>query len=317
MKSTILISGTTGFVGKHLKEYFNSKRSNEKVLSLNRLKNHDESITWTQIKEGFIPDVKAYIHLTGKAHDTKNTTNEKAYFDVNTDLTIQLFQNFLLSNAKYFLYVSSVKAVADQVDGILTEDVVPNPQTAYGKSKLAAENAILELYSNYLKQHPTSNKKMYILRPCMIHGPGNKGNLNLLVNFANKGIPYPLASFQNKRSFLSIKNMIFLIDQIIERDISVGIYNLSDDLALSTNELIDLIAEINHKKIFKLYIPKFLIRFLFKIFDIFHLPIGTEQLNKLVENYQVSNAKILKELGLKLPVNSRDGLKVTIQSFNN
>jgi nucleoside-diphosphate-sugar epimerase len=89
------------------------------------------------------------------------------------------------------------------VEGVLTEEVEPKPLTHYGKSKLMAEEYILS-------QPLSVGKSYYILRPCMIHGPGNKGNLNLLYQIVQKGIPYPLAAFENKRSFLSIENLCFI-----------------------------------------------------------------------------------------------------------
>ena len=85
------------------------------------------------------------------------------------------------------------------MQGILTEDTIPNPKTHYGISKLQAENYILD-------QKLPEGKRVYILRPCMIHGPGNKGNLNLLYTLVKKGFPWPLGAFENQRSFLSIDN---------------------------------------------------------------------------------------------------------------
>jgi len=76
----------------------------------------------------------------------------------------------------------------------------------------------------------------------MIHGPGNKGNLNLLYKLVQKGLPWPLGAFENKRSFTSIDNLTHIITQIIEKEIDPGIYQIADDEALSTNELIQLIA---------------------------------------------------------------------------
>lgn len=316
LNTSILISGTTGFVGKHLKAYFQAKFPNIQILELNRSKKEsNQTLIWDEIKLGNLPEVSSYVHLAGMAHDTKNTTNEEAYFEINTNLTTLLFERFLASNAKQFIYISSVKAAADHLESVLTEACIPNPQTAYGRSKLAAEHSIERLYADYLSAHPTTEKKYYILRPCMIHGPGNKGNLNLLVNFTNKGIPYPLAAFKNKRSYLSVFNMVFLIAKILERNIPSGIYQLADNESISTNDLIDLISETNHKKIYKLNIPQKGVRFLFHLFDYMHFPIGTEQLDKLVESYQVSNHKILQALGVQLPIATREGLKITINSF--
>ncbi len=318
MSSSVLISGTSGFVGKHLSAYFKLKYPNTNLIELNRTTNNSQnSINWEQIKNYELPDVSVFIHLSGLAHDTKKTNDETKYFEVNTDLTVLLFEKFLQSNAHQFIYMSSVKAVADQVSDELFETFEPNPQTAYGKSKYLAEQKIKNLFTAYLNVNPHSEKKYYILRPCMIHGPGNKGNLNLLVNFVNKGIPYPFAAFQNKRSFLSIFNLVFLIGKITEQNIESGIYNVSDNQPISTNNLIEIIGESYNKKIRMLKLPTNFVRAFFKCLDFIHFKIGTEQLDKMVENYQVSNSKILKALNVELPISTQEGLKITIHSFQN
>jgi nucleoside-diphosphate-sugar epimerase len=207
--------------------------------------------------------------------------------------------------------MSSVKAVADEIDVELTEEHIPNPITHYGKSKLLAEQYILS------KTIP-DGKRVYILRPCMIHGPGNKGNLNLLYNIVRKGFPWPLGTFDNKRSFCSIDNLCFVINELIQNDqIPSGIYNIADDEALSTNELIKLISESEGKKAIIWNIPKIFIKFFFLFGDIFHLPFNTERLNKITQNYVVSNDKIKIEINKCLPINSKEGLLKTFNFFKN
>ncbi|MFP7655872.1 Rossmann-fold NAD(P)-binding domain-containing protein [Chryseobacterium proteolyticum] len=210
-----------------------------------------------------------------------------------------------------FFYFSSVKAVADTVDSILTEEVKPNPCTPYGKSKQEAEEQIL-------KQPLPANKKVYIIRPCMIHGPGNKGNLNLLYKIVKMGIPWPLAAFENDRSFLSIDNLNFLIKQMLTNEnLASGIYNFADDQAISTNELIKTINTAVGKKSKLWYIPKSIIEIVARLGDKLHLPLNSERLKKLTESYVVSNQKIKTELKIKsLPFTVREGLTKTIQSFN-
>ena len=92
------------------------------------------------------------------------------------------------------------------------------------------------------------NKQVYILRPCMIHGPGNKGNLNLLYNVVKKGIPWPLGDFDNRRSFTSIDNLCYVIEGLLNQYVPTGIYHMGDDEALSTNELIGIMCEAMGKK---------------------------------------------------------------------
>ena len=295
----IIITGATGFVGKNLTQYLTHK--SDKVLSLS-IRNDDYQLDNT---------ADAIIHLAGKAHDTKNTSEESDYYQINTELTKVLFDKFLQSDIKDFIFFSSVKAAADSVEGTLTEDSKANPQTAYGKSKLKAETYLLS------KQLP-SNKRLIIIRPCMIHGEGNKGNLNLLYKVIKFGIPWVLADYDNRRSFISIDNLNYVVYEILNHpEIPSGIYNTADDKPMSTNALITLIAESINKKPRLLKIPKFVINQMAKIGDKAHLPLNTERLQKLTESYVVSNQKIKQSLGIDtLPFTVEQGLTKTIKSFD-
>ena len=162
----------------------------------------------------------------------------------------------------------------------------------------------------------SEEKKIYILRPSMIHGKGNRGNLNLLYNVINKGIPWPLGAFKNKRSYCSVDNILFIIKELMEsREIPSGIYNVADDDPLSTNELITLIGKSNNiqPKIYS--IPKIFIIALAKVGDLISFPLNSERLKKLTESYIVDNSKIKKAINKPLPVSSRDGLIKTFKSF--
>ena len=293
----IIITGATGFVGKNLSKFLKEKGHHISPLSLRKAWELDQN-------------AEAIIHLAGKAHDTKNTSAEKEYFEINTELTKKLFEEFLKTPAQDFIYFSSVKATADTVEGFLDENHTSNPQTPYGKSKLEAEEFLLS-------QKLPENKRLFIIRPCMIHGPGNKGNLNLLYKFVQKGIPYPLAAFENKRSFLSIDNLNFLIlEMLSNKNVGSGIYNFADDEVLSTNELVKLIANTSGKKEKLWKISSKLISATAKMGDVMKLPLNSERLKKLTENYWVSNQKIKNALGIdQLPVSAREGLKITIKSF--
>ena len=150
----------------------------------------------------------------------------------------------------------------------------------------------------------------------MIHGPGNKGNLNLLYNFVSKNIPWPLGAFNNKRSFCNIDNLCFVVNELISRpDIPTGIYNIADDDSVSTNVIIDLIAKSQNKRPYLFSINKDLIKLIARAGDYLKLPLNTEILTKLTESYIVSNAKIKKAIGKELPYSTQDGLLKTFQSF--
>jgi nucleoside-diphosphate-sugar epimerase len=304
----VAITGITGFVGQNLKKYTEIS-SLYNFIGISRKADGESVKSYQALTPEFWNQTTAFVHLAGKAHDLKKTSNDQEYFEVNTELTKKLFEQFLESSCETFIYMSSVKAVADEVVGVLDESVIPNPMTAYGKSKLAAEEYILS-------QKLPNAKRVYILRPCMIHGPGNKGNLNLLYHFVKKGIPYPFGSFENKRSFVSIDNLCFVIKELIEnKNTPSGVYNISDDQDLSTNELVETMGEVLQKPARILKTPKLLVRGVSKIGDLLPLPVNSERLQKLTENYVVSNRKIVEAIGKELPLSAKEGLRKTIRSF--
>lgn len=231
------------------------------------------------------------------------------YFKVNTGLTQKIFDWFLSQpSCKKFVFFSTAKAAADKVDGVLTEDVVPTPVGPYGESKIKAEE--------YILSKMPADKQDYIFRPCMIHGPGNKGNLNLLYNVVRKGIPWPLGAFENRRTFTSVENICFAVNGVLTKDVSSGIYNMGDDEALSTNELIEEICKSLGKKAHIWRLPKGLMNGVAKLGGALHLPLNPERLRKLTEDYVSSNAKIKKALGVeRMPVDARKGLQRTLESF--
>ena len=337
----ILITGIHGFVGSNLVV---SLKGRHTLYGLDIVTPEKEGVIKTFLWEDIqlysfayqnLPEFDAIIHLAGKAHDTKNQSIAQSYFDINTGLTQKIFDFFLKSSAKKFIFFSSVKAAVDSVVGdILTEDVIPTPVGPYGESKIRAEEYIINKLTvdgeqlTVAMQHDSAancqlstvhcqlNKQVYILRPCMIHGPGNEGNLNLLYNVVKKGIPWPLGAFENHRSFTSIDNLCYVVEGLLTKDVPGGIYHMGDDEAMSTNELIATMCEVMGKKPHIWKMNKGLMEGCAGIGTLFHLPLNTERLRKLTENYVVSNDKIKRALGIdKMPVTAKEGLIKTIKSF--
>ena len=325
----ILITGVHGFVGSNLVKALSKEHE---IFGLDIIAPQKDGVKftfgWNHLDGKEIPDVDAIIHLAGKAHDTKNQSAADVYFKVNTDLTKKIFDWYLAHpTAKKFIQFSTVKSAADRVDReFLTEECIPTPVGPYGESKIAAENYIIEKFAPEALKRPFHNftdedavvagKKVYIMRPCMIHGPGNKGNLNLLYGVVSKGIPWPLGAFENRRSFTSIGNLQEVINGLLTKDVPSGIYHMGDDEALSTNELIEVICSALGKKAHIWNIPRGLMNGFAKIGDVLNLPLNSQRMQKLTENYVVSNAKIKAALGMKeMPVRAKDGLRETIKSF--
>lgn len=295
----VVVTGAGGFVGGHLCSYLAAHGLEVQPLSLRN--------TVAQIR--LDNDVTTVIHLAGKAHDLKNVSDPSAYHEINTVLTRKIYDAFLQSSAQTFIFLSSVKAVADEVNGVLTEETPPDPKTAYGISKLQAEA--------YIEQQPLPpGKRYFILRPCMIHGPRNKGNLTLLYKLVSKKIPWPLKAFDNRRSFLSVENLCFVIHQLLMNTAApMGCYQVADDEPLSTNEVVRIIAaELGIRP--RLWnVPKWLVTTLARIGDAVPFPLNSERLQKLTESYVVSNQKLKNTLRLSLPQSAENGIRTTIRSL--
>jgi len=279
------MTGSHGFVGTNLVE----------VLS-----GEHEIIQWDVRSDEALLDCDAVIHLAGKAHDTKNVSHEEEYYEVNTELTKKMFDAFLKSAAKKFISFSSIKAK----DG----------DTAYAQSKKAAEEYICGKFRDECLEF--SDKKVYILRPCMIHGKGVKGNLPLLFKFVKRGLPWPLAAFENQRSYASMGNVSFVVSELLRQDVESGTYNICDDEPIATNALIRLMSEGLGMKGRLLRVPKGLIKIGSRVGDYLHLPLNTERLGKLTGDYVVDNSDIKRALGIScMPIKAMDGLKTTIESL--
>ena len=242
----------------------------------------------------------AVVHLAGKAHDLKKTSVAAEYFEVNIELTKKIFNAFFTSEASVFVFMSTIKAEEGKEIGA----------SAYSQSKYQAEEYILA-------QKVPAGKRVYVLRPVMVHGPGNKGNLNVLFGAVKRLGVWPLAAFENQRSFVSVENLCFVVKALIANEKVVsGVYVVADEEALSTNELVALAGEAIGKKVAFWKVPKGLVYLLAKLGDVLPLPLNSERLEKLTENAVVDASPLLKALGIKsLPLRTLDGFKKTFDSF--
>ena len=286
----ILITGAYGFVGTNLCRYLASRGHECVALDIPEIKRDDVPYkvfySWDELDSIDWAGIDAVVHLAGKAHDLKNVSDPQSYFDINVGLTEKIF-NAANGKVPRFIYFSSSKAA--------------DADTPYGKSKLAAEQFLAG--------------RAIVLRPAMIHGPGNKGNLNLLWGIARRSSPWPLAAFENKRSFTSIGNICAAVEALCERGEN-GIYPIADDEMLSTNRLIELMAEVCGRRPRLWRLPKGLMRLAAKVGDFLRLPLNSERLGKLTDDSFVDNAVLKKHLGWsQMPIRAEDGMRETLKSF--
>lgn len=312
----IFITGVSGFIGTGLVDYLQqtagiSLFGHSQNAESTKLKFKDHKIEIISHYSAAVFDnlgIDCVIHLAGIAHDLSNKYRPQDYYTVNFEGTKSVFEAFIKSNAKKIIFLSSIKACVDSSDEPVDEETPANPVSDYGKSKRMAE-AFME------QQALSEGKNVYILRPCMIYGKGNKGNLNSLYRYVKSGLPYLFGAYSNRRSFLSADNLNFILREFLENVHPSGIYHLADEGPLSTNELVALIASSLGRKPRIWNIPVSLIEPLSRLGSFLKLP-SDRLKQKLTENLVVSTVKLKHVLRKPLPVDTKAGLLTTLRSFD-
>ena len=285
----ILITGQNGFIGKALFNLLQQQghkvhgtvRSEQKTdKDIVAVGDISSTTNWTEV----LKDIESVIHLANRAH----VLNDKAkdpltvFRQVNVDGTIQLAKQAVESGVKRFIFVSSIK-----VNGEFTDQKPfnvndrPDPQDPYAISKLEAENALRKISKK-------SSMEVIIIRPPLVYGQGVKGNFQRLTRLVELGVPLPFASINNKRSLISLDNLI----QILAKSISYPalanqILLVADEQDLSTPELIRKIATSINKPVRLFHFPPNLLKILGKL-------IGQSKLiERLCENLQIDGVSFL------------------------
>lgn len=241
MTKKILITGKGSYIGTSFRKSF---EKDYQIDELDLLDNH-----WTNFD--FSPYDVIY-HVAGIAHIKETDKNRHLYYEVNRDLAIDVALKAKQENVQQFIFMSSMSVYGlIHSDKDITLDTPKNPINAYGESKLQAEKAISELEDEYFK--------VCILRPPMVYGKGAPGNLGKLVQLVEKVHIFP--TIKNKRSSISIENLIDFVHKCIENHYS-GIYLPQNDYYLCTTDEIRRIMK--KRNIFVFYVSLFnpLIKFL-------------------------------------------------------
>jgi len=284
----LLITGSSGFIGKHLVSAFQEKYK-LKIVYLQKKK----------VEALDLNGIQVIIHLAGKAHQMRKI-DPKIYFEINRDLTIKLAKKAKAEGVQQFVFISTVKVYGDigKNKDILDEYSTCNPIDPYGQSKLGAERELIKL--------ETANFKIVIIRPPLVYGAGVKGNLERLIPLVKKISILPFGGINNKRSMVYVGNLIALINHIIQNR-SRGIFIAGDQEPHSTTELVKLIKKHLKSRTILIKLPLLAISLL--------RVLKPALVNRLFDSYVIDNSITNKKLGFKPPFSFELGIKEMVEAF--
>lgn len=307
----ILITGASGFVGRYLvhdlvKEGLSvccAMRTDtmfeDTVDSKILIPSIDAHTDWTEALSG----CEVVMHLAARVHVMNDTSADPLaeFRTVNVEGTLNLARQAASAGVKRFIFVSSVKVNGEHTKAgkPYTEDIVPNPQDAYGISKLEAEQGLLTIAKD-------TGMEVVIIRPPLVYGAGVKANFASMIRAVKRGIPLPLGAIRNKRSFVYVGNLVSMIMRCIEHPAAANqVFLVSDGHDLSTSELLRSCAAALGVKPRLLSVPQWLIEGCAKL-------LGKQAVaQRLCGNLQVDISKARTMLGWEPPFSVADGLKAT------
>lgn len=294
----ILITGASGFIGKKLCLYLHEQgyevyavvRSKSKIINGIKCVTID-SIDRNTIWMPHLVNVDVVIHLAAKAHIYKARSSND-FKEVNIHGTNKLVADSLKSGIKTFIFMSTVGVNGSRTYGKPYKfSDKTYPHSSYAASKLKAEENLVSLFNS-------SSSNFVILRSPLVYGKNAPGNVGLIINCIKKNIPLPFGAIQNKRSFVSIENLVSIIELCLKNPQAKNeVLYPSDGFDLSTKEFIKIIGSMYKKSPIIPTINADLINFILVI-------IGKKRISEsLLYDLQVDSSHIFKKMGWKPKIN--------------
>ena len=324
--NSVLITGANGFVASHLIPYLDkqswqittatrgscpSKKFSSSVISVTIGEINGET-NWQQA----LKNIDTVIHLAARAHILQEEVlnPEVEFIRVNTQGTANLVEQSIQAGVKHFIFISSIGAMATFSNQPLTESSPCQPDTPYGRSKLQAEQALID----FARQ---SNMTWTILRPTLVYGSGNPGNMARLVKLINLGLPLPFGLVKNRRSFIYVGNLVEAIATCLTHPQAQNqIFIISDGQDVSTSKLIEKIAHHMNRSCNLVPVSPPLLRMAGYLSDkVEHsikkpLPLNTQTIDRLLCSLFVDSSYIRATLNWQPPYTLDQGLSQTLRS---
>ena len=308
-----LITGANGFVGQALCKRMVSNgwqvrgTVHNRPLAVSRLvgteaieiPSIDSKTDWSKALVG----VDTVVHLAARTHVMREDSHDplEAYRLINVAGTERLARSAGTSGVKRFIYLSSVKVIGEGKAEPYTELDIPAQEDPYGISKWEAEQVLHEIADR-------TGLEVVVLRPPLVYGPGVKANFLRLLDLIYRGIPLPLASVDNRRSFIYLENLVDAIVTCINNPKAAGqTYLVSDGDNVSTPELIRRVAAALGRPARLFPFPPALMRLGGGVFG------KSAAMERLLGSLTVDSSKIRRELQWKAPYTMMQGLKETAE----
>lgn len=304
----ILVTGSTGFIGGHLLNHlhklnvyntFNVSRKSNYIFPNTVLIDHISGYTdWSHI----LNNIDVVVHCAAAA-GTRSLSNSQVY-ETNFNGTINLVKQCIQASVKRFVFISTIKVNGESTNNrkpfLFDDDFFPFD--VYGQSKADAESILQKICND-------AAIEFVIIRPPLVYGPGVKGNFASLLSLTLKRLPLPLGNIKNKRSMVSVQNLVDLITSCIDHPKAANqIFLVSDDEDVSTSDLLRRLGNAANKPTRLINFPVGLIRFIAKL-------AGKESaVDRLTGSLQVDITHTKETLNWSPPLTLNEGLRSCFQS---
>jgi nucleoside-diphosphate-sugar epimerase len=303
----VLVTGASGFIGNplvfalHRAGYAVRVATRRSVSFLNSVeKVIIPDLAYPVGWEPVLRDVDIVIHLAGLAHTNEDNLPFDEFYRVNWIATLRLVNAAKQARVKHFVYISSVRAqVGAFAAQLVCERDQPKPTDNYGRSKLAAEQAI-----------KSANLPFTILRPVVVYGPHPKGNFRALVRLSLLPLPLPVKGLTARRSLLGIDNLISAILFVLNDQRTLGqTFLVADPAPLTLPEIIRMLRKAQGLPERQVYAPTFLIRRILMV-------LGYQHLWERIDNNLVVDTRKLESLGWHAPLHTYEGFVAMVSAEN-
>jgi nucleoside-diphosphate-sugar epimerase len=303
-----LVTGAGGFVGKSLCAAL-SMRGSMVRAAVRSMHNRGEDLDsvvvgainadadWSEAFQG----VATVVHLAARVHIMDDVAEDPlaAFRAVNVEGTLNLARQAAAAGLQRFVFISSVKVNGEHTEPgqAFTESDAPNPQDAYGQSKLEAEQGLRQIAAE-------TGMDAVIIRPPLVYGPGVKANFAALMRAVQRGWPLPLGAIHNQRSLVTLDNLVdFIITCVTHAKAANQTFLVSDGQDLSTTELVRGMARAAGVRARLVPVPVWALQAGAKLLG------KGDAVQRLCGNLQVDISKARELLGWVPPVSVEDGLR--------